>query len=325
MKRLFGWVFLLVFMVGFALVALGSAFSWHFNSKANVVEAARNAKLRDSAIESLSSFIMAESNGSKGDEYLQEEFVKAGVQQIITQPWVDNVVGETQSELLWLAENTDRTAAADLRNLKSMLRTQLANLDARAESLCNAAVGNSRCRDKARVKRLRDSYRARVNQVINRIPERLTIHTNSAIFPARLSVSKVWRWCIVAIAFFTFLMYAYLYRRPGYRMVKAIGRSVMFASSFSLLAVLGISSMRLGGLLDTFATELERHLILVDHERILSGGARHFFAEFTWESCWSLCVPLIWLTVIGFVTVLFGSMSESSTKRRKARQKKNFG
>ena len=326
MKRLLGWICLLAFVLAFAVVAIGSTFSWHFSVRDNVVQTARESHLRKDIVDSLTAFILAESKFQRENEFLQEKFIRAGVSQVVSEGWVDGLVGETQAELLWLAERADRTAAADLRNLKSMLLRQLEHLDLRAQGLCNTAIGRDRCRDKARVARLKEAYKTRVTQAIGKIPERLKINSSPTFQPvAKFGISEISRWFFVAVAFFSFMLYAYLYRRPGYRMVQAVGRAVMFGSAFTLLAILGISSLRSGGVLDTVAKELERQSFGAEHGRILAAGIRHFLAEFTWESSWGLCVPMVWLTALGFVTLLFGSWSESSTKRKKMKQKKMNG
>jgi hypothetical protein len=175
MRRLVTYLLTLIFVAGFCgFFAIQSLVTYARDTDA-VVDTAKAAKLRDTAVSLTAGMIHAELRSSAQLGNVPKAQLTAAVEQVITDDWVAGTVRDAHAGLVAAVDGAGHTAEIDLGPTKDSLSKAFALLGVSAIKRCAEFLGTGPCSSSAKAKVAMAAYQLSVQTAIRRIPERVNL------------------------------------------------------------------------------------------------------------------------------------------------------
>ena len=250
MRRLVTFLLTLIFIAGFCgFFAVQSLVTYARDTDA-VVDTARAAKLRDTAVELTAGAIHAELRSSAQLGNVPRGQLTEAVRLVLTDDWVEGTVRDAHAGLVAAFDGAGHTAEIDLRPTKDSLSRAFAQLATMARDKCAVVLGTGPCSSGNKAKAAMDAYKQSVKTAIGRIPERVNLlaaleasgqaeRVDAFIdvdgLRRRLNDLGALRWLGLAALGVGLMLIALVNWRPAGRTLQATGRALIVAAVVYLL------------------------------------------------------------------------------------------
>jgi hypothetical protein len=175
MRRLVTYLLTLIFIAGFCgFFAVQSLVTYARDTDA-VVETAKAANLRETAVTLTAGAIHAQLSSSTKLGKVPKVQLTAAVGQVISDSWVESTVRAAHTSLVAALDGAGQTAEIDLRPTKASLSTAFALLGTSAIKRCAEFLGTGPCSSGPKATAAMAVYTRSVQAAIERIPERVDL------------------------------------------------------------------------------------------------------------------------------------------------------